>query len=188
MIPSLEAVRAIDRWREDAVVVSTTTALKEWSAVSRRRDLDMDLSDCMDKAPSVGLGIALAQPHRKVLVLDCDISLRTNLGSLVTIGNEAPKNLVHFLFEDGSYADGSGGPILTLDHINFKGLAEAGGYGRSYQFDNLEEFVIDLEEVLGASGPTFVVLKVVHDTAVPGYPSRTMAQSLRAVKGALERE
>jgi thiamine pyrophosphate-dependent acetolactate synthase large subunit-like protein len=187
LIPFLEAVKAISAWREDAVVVSATAALRGWSAVSQCRELDLDISDCMDKAISVGLGIALAQPRRKVLVLDSDSLLRTNLGSLVTVGSAATENLVHFLFEDGSYISTGGQPIPGLDRIDFKAFAESGGYPRTYQFDSLEELVIGIQDVLEGAGPTFVSLKVVQDGDVPGYPDRTMGESLKEVKEALER-
>ena len=72
MIPSKEAARAISFHRQDALVVSTSAALRDWNQVSERRELDIDLTDCMDRAPAVGLGLSLAQPERKVLVLDCD--------------------------------------------------------------------------------------------------------------------
>ena len=97
-----EAAKAVNYHRRDALVVSTSAALREWSRVSERRELDLDLMDCMDRAPAVGLGLALAQPTGKVLVLDCDATLRTNLGGLATIGESGPDNLVHFVFDDAS--------------------------------------------------------------------------------------
>ena len=57
MIPAKEALQAISNRRGDAVAVATTTPLRLWGALSQRRDLDADLSDCMDKASSVGLGV-----------------------------------------------------------------------------------------------------------------------------------
>ena len=168
-------------------MVSTTAALRAWSEVSSCRELDVDVSDCMDKASSVGLGIALARPHRKVLVLDCDSVLRTNLSSLITIGSTGPKNLVHILLEDNSYISTDGLPIPGLDKINFRAIAEEGGYPWSHQFDDLEAFVISFQDVLDGDGPTFVTLKVVHDRELPNYPERTMGESLRAVKEALVR-
>ncbi|GIT42951.1 MAG: hypothetical protein Ct9H300mP11_08870 [Chloroflexota bacterium] len=93
VIPAMEATKAVNFHRNDALVVSTSSALRDWSQVSERRDLDVDISDCMDRAPAVGLGLALAQPEGKVLVLDFDSTLRTNLGGLATIGESNPKNL-----------------------------------------------------------------------------------------------
>jgi phosphonopyruvate decarboxylase len=181
-------MRAIGRWRDDAVVVSTTAALREWSAVSRRRELDLDLSDCMDKAASVGLGIALAQSHRRVLVLDCDSVLRANLPALITVGNAAPANLVHILFEDASHLPTEGRPIPGMDRIDYVAHARGCGYSRAYQFGDLEELVVGLQEVMSGAGPTFVSLKVVHDREVPGYPANTLAESARTVRESLARE
>ena len=58
----------------------------------------------MGSASSIGLGIALAQPNKKVIVMDGDGSLLMQLGSLVTIAGAAPENLYHFVFENGVYA------------------------------------------------------------------------------------
>ena len=140
----------------------------------------------MDKASSFGLGLALARPDRRVLVLDCDSVLRMNLGSLITIGAAAPRNMVHVLFEDANHLATNGLPIRGLDRINFRALAEDGGYHRTFEFDSLEDLVLGLEEVLEGPGPTFLSLKVVHDWDLPGYPDRSMRESFEAVKGTLE--
>ena len=100
MIPSREVARAINYHRRESLVVSTSAALRDWHQVSDRRDLDIDLTDCMDRAPAVGLGLSIAQPNRRILVLDCDATLRTDLASLATIGEAAPGNFVHFVLED----------------------------------------------------------------------------------------
>ena len=57
----------------------------------------------MGGASSLGLGMALARPDRRVLVLDGDGSLLMQLGSLATVAGAAPRNLVHFLFKNGVY-------------------------------------------------------------------------------------
>ena len=182
MIPSMEATKAVNFHRKDALVVSTSSALREWSQVSERRDLDIDLSDCMDKAPAVGLGLALARPEGKVLVLDCDSTLRTNLGGLATIGECNPENLVHFVFDDVSRASTSGVSIRENENIDFVKIAQSSGYAKTYEFDKLEEFLIGLEEVMRQTGPVFVRVKVFRDEDPPAYPERTMAQGWAEVK------
>ena len=57
----------------------------------------------MGGASSLGLGLALARPDRRVIVFDGDGSLLMQLGSLATIAGAAPRNLVHFLFKNGVY-------------------------------------------------------------------------------------
>lgn len=185
VIPSMEATKAISFHRKDALVVATSAALREWSLVSQRRDLDIDLMDCMDRAPAVGLGLSLAQPHRKVLVLDCDATLRTDLGSLATIGESKPENLVHFVFDDMTHLSTDGLPILGLDNVNFLAMAEGSGYSKTYQFDTLEELFIGLESVMEQPGPAFVLIKVVRDTELPAFPNRTMAEGWSTVRKTL---
>ena len=185
MIPSMEAAKAIDFHRKDALVVSTSAALRDWSKVSQRRDLDVDLADCMDRAPAVGLGLSLAQPNRKVLVLDCDATLRTDLAGLATIGESRPENLVHFVFEDAAYTSTDGIPIRGLDRLDFVSMAQGSGYAQTYQFDSLEEFLIGLEEVMVQIGPTFVLVKVVRQADPPPFPQRTMAEGWAQVRETL---
>lgn len=185
MIPSTEAARAISFHRQDALVVSTSSALRDWNQVSQRRDLDIDLTDCMDRAPGVGLGLSLAQPGRKVLVLDCDATLRTDLGSLATIGESRPENLVHFVFDDASHVSTDGIPVDGLDNVNFASMAQGAGYTRTFQFDNPEELFIGLEEVMREIGPVFVVVKVLHDQDLLPFPQRSMADGWAQVRETL---
>jgi len=178
----MEATKAVNFHRKDALVVSTSFALREWSQVSERRDLDIDLSDCMDRAPAVGLGLALAQPEGKVLVLDCDSTLRTNLGGLATIGESNPENLVHFVFDDVSSVSTSGLPIKELDNLDLVQIARSSGYAKTYEFDKLEEFLIGLEEVMRQTGPVFVRVKVFRDGDPLPFPERTMAEGWAEVR------
>ena len=182
MIPSMEATKAVNFHRKDALVISTSFALREWSQVSERRDLDVDLSDCMDRAPAVGLGLALAQPEGKVLVLDCDSTLRTNLGGLATIGESNPENLVHFVFDDVSSSSTSGVRIKEMDNLDLAQIALSSGYAKTYEFDKLEEFLIGIEEVMRQTGPVFVRVKVFRDGIQLPFPERTMAEGWAEVR------
>jgi len=185
VIPSMEATKAVNFHRKDALVVSTSFALREWSQVSERRDLDVDLSDCMDRAPAVGLGLALAQPEGKVLVLDCDSTLRTNLGGLATIGESNPENLVHFVFDDVSSSSTSGVRIKEMDNLDLAQIALSSGYAKTYEFDKLEEFLIGLEEVMRQTGPVFVRVKVFRDGIQLPFPERSMAEGWAEVRDLL---
>ncbi|MEC9014331.1 MAG: thiamine pyrophosphate-dependent enzyme [Chloroflexota bacterium] len=178
----MEATKAVNFHRNNALVVSTSSALRDWSQVSERRDLDVDISDCMDRAPAVGLGLALAQPESKVLVLDCDSTLRTNLGGLATIGESNPQNLVHFVFDDASSTSTSGIPIKEMDRLDLAQIANSSGYAKVYEFDKLEELLIGLEEIMRQTGPVFVRVKVFRTGEPNPYPDRSMAQSWAVVR------
>ena len=181
-IPYGEAARAVNYHRGDALVVSTSSALREWSRVSQRRDLDLDLMDCMDRAPAVGLGLALAQPQRKVLALDCDATLRTNLGGLATIGESRPSNLVHFVFDDVTRPSTSGLPIKEVARLDLAQMALSSGYAKAYHFDRLEELLIGLEEAMAQEGPVFVLVSVYREGDAPAFPNRRMADGWAQVR------
>ncbi len=185
MIQSREVARAINYHREDALVVSTSAALREWHHVSERRDLDIDLTDCMDRAPAVGLGLSMAQPGRRVLVLDCDATLRTDLAGLATIGEVGPKNLVHFVFEDATHSSTDGVPIAGLDRIDFEGMARSAGYAHACRFDDLEEFLIGMEEIMRRPGPVLVAVRVAPDGEQSPFPERLMADGWAEVRRTL---
>ncbi len=185
MIPSQEVARAINYHRQDALVVSTSAALREWHQVSERRDLDVDLTDCMDRAPAVGLGLSLAQPGRRILVLDCDATLRTDLAGLATIGEVAPENLVHFVLEDADHTSTQGMPITGLDRIDFLGMAQSSGYAHACRFDDLEELLIGMEDIMRRPGPVLVAVKVITGPEPSPFPQRSMADGWAQVRGTL---
>lgn len=169
MISSLDAVKAINDVRGDAVVVGTMTPNRYWDSVSERRDLDLPIFGGMGKASSVALGIALAKPHRKVLCLDGDGGLMMNLGTLITIAGAAPQNLVHFVFEDGVYFTTGGQPIPGSQKIDFEGMAADAGFAESFSFDDLEDLVGELPSIMEMEGPVFVRLEVSHPPEPPPF-------------------
>ena len=87
------------------------TPNRYWESVSSNKDLDLPIFGAMGKASSVALGLALARPDKRIVVLDGDGGLLMNLGSLVTIADQEPDNLVHFVFEDGMYFTTGGQPV-----------------------------------------------------------------------------
>src|SRR5918997_4910563 len=123
MIVGRRAVELIAQHRTDEVVVTTMSSARAWPGLSRRPDLDLPVMGCMGKASSIGLGIALGRPDRRVIVLDGDGSLLMNLGSLVTIAGMAPRNLVHFVLEGRTYDTSGGQPTPGVGGTDLAGLA-----------------------------------------------------------------
>ena len=72
MIPAFDAVKAIHGLRGEAVVVGTMTPNRYWELISERPELDLPIFGGMGKASSVALGVAMARPDRRVVVLDGD--------------------------------------------------------------------------------------------------------------------
>ena len=136
----------------------------------------------------MALGVALAQPHEKVILLDSEGSLLMNLGSLATPADQAPKNLYHFLLDNESYATTGGQPVPSANSIDYAGLAKDAGYSAAYSFDDLEDFASSLQEILDQQGPVFVALKIVTEIEnVPiglreAIPSRSTDEVIRDLR------
>src|SRR5260370_27057669 len=111
----------------------------------------------MGIASSHGLGLALGRPHQRVIVLDGDGSLLMNLGTLVTIGAAAQKNLIHFVCRNGTYEANGSHPIPNAA-VDFNGLARAADYRVLYEFSVLTDFAAQIPEVLRQEGPVFATL------------------------------
>ena len=168
MIPSFEAIKAINRERGDAIVVTTMTPTRYWETVSDKPELDLPIFGGMGKASSVALGVALARPDKRVVVLDGDGGLLMNLGTLVTIAAQEPENLVHIVFEDGVYATTGSQPVPGAGKFKLAAMARDAGIEESYEFDDLEDFSSELPDIVRKKGPVFVCLKVNHPDGVPG--------------------
>ena len=180
-----DAIRIIGEQRTDQVVVTTMSTVKEWPAVSQREELDLPLIGCMGKASSLGLGVALGAPDRQVLVLDGEGSLLMNLGALVTIAAQAPKNLIHFVFDNSAYDTSGGQPTPGAGKVDFAGLALEAGYHAAYEFDELDEFRRKLPSILKEEGPVLVSLKVEKGWATSPFPSRKTPEAMQEVGAAL---
>jgi hypothetical protein len=109
-----DCLRAIAPRFGDALVVTNIGAVRhEWQAL-RPHHGNFHLQN-LGLTSSMALGLALALPHRKVVAFDGDGSLLLNLGSLATIANQHPKNLIHIVFDNECYESshgdgGTGGP------------------------------------------------------------------------------
>lgn len=158
--------------RNDEVVVTTMGAAREWMALgSHPLDL-VYVPSSMGQATSLGLGIALARPDRRVIVCNGDGSMLMNLGSLVTITAAGPANLVVILFDNGVYeVTGAqptpGAPAARVggDRVDFAALAQASGFRSLFRFSDDVRWREEARAVLDSTGPTLAVLDV---APVPG--------------------
>ena len=154
-----EMLKVLARHRTDEIVVAVYKAAQDWIHIAPS-DLNYTFTGAMGQGSSHALGLALGRPDKRVVVLDGDGSLLMNLGTLVTIANAAPKNLVHCVCENGTYETNGAVPIPTHSGFTFTGLAREAGYAKTYTFDDLEDWDRNLDKLLKEDGPILVDLKV----------------------------
>ena len=161
-----ECLRVLARYHTDQIVVATYQAAFEWMVI-KPNPLNYLSIGAMGQASSHALGLALGRPDKRIIVLDGDGSLLMNLGSLVTIAEVAPSNLLHFVCENGTYEANGGHPIPGAGKLSFTGLAAAAGYRGSYEFDDLSDFDANVGRILEEVGPVLIDLKVEPGESYP---------------------
>jgi len=118
------------------------------------------LEHAMGLASSMGLGVALAQPDRPVVVIDGDGSVLMNLGSLTTLARYAPPNLTHIVFDNESLLSVGGFPTATSTGSDLAAIARAAGIARTRMVDQLDEFTTAAREDLASGEVSCLVAKV----------------------------
>ncbi len=183
MMKPEDVLRALAEHRGEAVVVPTMTTVPAWRQIAPD-DLSVACVGFMGGASSLGLGIALARPERRVIVLDGDGSLLMQLGSLATVAGAGPRNFTHLLFKNGVYHTSGSQMIPAGERIDFALIAKGAGYPSVQSIDDLEEFRIRLPELLAEDGPILVELhtgeaELTPMTAPGGKPFHQQVEALR---------
>jgi sulfopyruvate decarboxylase subunit beta len=151
----------------DEIVVTNLGYAAAWWLKLKPRDANFYLHDSMGMASSVGLGIALALPQKKVIVLDGDGGLLLNLGTLVTIAEKNPPNLVHLLFDNRCYESSGGQCLVNVDKTDFVALAKGAGIRNAMEVDSLPLFRETIEFALKERELTFLSARIEPEGAPP---------------------
>ena len=114
----------------------------------------------MGGAAGLGLGLALAQPRRKVIVVDGDSSLLMELGGLATVASQRPPNLLHCVIHNGTQFTGLDNMPITTRDFQFAKVASECGYVHAERISDGAAWAKRLPELLAMNGPIFVELMV----------------------------
>jgi sulfopyruvate decarboxylase subunit beta len=148
-----------DELRDCAVVTIMGAVAAELYSLGHRPNF-FYLEHAMGLASSMGLGIALTQPERRVVVIDGDGSVLMNLGGLTTLARYAPPNLTHLIFDNESLLSVGGFPTATATGSDLAGLARAAGIAGARTVADLEQFTETARAAIAAEALTCVVAKV----------------------------
>jgi thiamine pyrophosphate-dependent acetolactate synthase large subunit-like protein len=160
MMHTAELLKIFAEHRGDAIVVPGRGG-RHWVRLSTHETLDVPLGDpAMGGHAGFALGLALAQPNRRVVLFDSEGDILMSLGMLATIAEQAPANFYHFLLDNECYATTGGQPVPNAKTVAYDVLARGAGYPRAFAFTELEEFSRTLPGILAQPGPVFVALKV----------------------------
>jgi len=193
MMKILSACGVIEHARNDAILVATMGAMGAMDKLGAEQPRVSSVP-FMGGAPGLGLGLALARPDKKVIVVDGDASLLMQLGNLVTVAANRPTNLYHFVICNGTQFSGmSNLPVPGNGHVDFCSMAIAAGYREAHSFNQEDSFTDAIDSILASVGPHFVALHVEPDppqfsAATPqqdwmDFHFKRMHQEARAISG-----
>tara|TARA_B110000438_G_scaffold45722_1_gene45843 strand:- start:371 stop:919 length:549 start_codon:yes stop_codon:yes gene_type:complete len=155
--------------RKEAVQIVAKNAGKN-PIISANGFMSRDLFEVNDKesnfymigsmglASSIGLGIALKNPKKRIFIFDGDGNILMNLGSLVTIGSLKPKNLIHVVFDNNSH-ESTGKQPTNSSKINLEKIAKNTNY-KIFIIKSKSKLILVLDEIKKLSGPIFLLIKI----------------------------
>jgi len=145
--------------------------IKEQPIIAANGFISRDLFNVKDKntnfymigsmglASSIGLGVALKRPKKKIFVFDGDGNILMNLGSLTTIGSLKPKNLIHVVF-DNSVHESTGSQPTNTNFVSIEKIAKACNYNHTFTVSTENSFEKILQKIKKLKGPIMIVVKI----------------------------
>ena len=190
MMHTTDVLKLFQQHRGDAIVIPGRGG-RHWVGMSETA-FDLPLGDpAMGGHAGFGLGLALAQPGRKVVLFDSEGDLLMSLGMLATIAEQAPANFYHLMLDNECYATTGGQPVPNAKQVDYAAMARGAGYPRALGFNDIDVLRRELPGILHQPGPVFVALKVlpeVENTPIGGrvrWRKRTADRVVQELRGML---
>ncbi|MEQ8195826.1 MAG: thiamine pyrophosphate-dependent enzyme [Rhodospirillales bacterium] len=155
--------RIIGDHDEYLVVTGLGGAGYDCTAARGDHDLNFCLHGAMGGAPIVALGMALAQPGRRVITVLGDGDMLMGLGSLATIMTKRPKNLAVVVLDNGHYVE-TGNQLTASGYgVDLAGMAKAAGFPVAFDLAEPGEAAEKVRQIQEAPGPVFACVKIAGD-------------------------
>jgi thiamine pyrophosphate-dependent acetolactate synthase large subunit-like protein len=153
-------------WRGELVVCSLGTTGDRWWTTTRSHE-SFYVNAAMGFAASFALGLALACPDQRVLMLDSDGALAMNLGGLLTEAATQPANLVHVVLNNRSYGCLNSAPLVNAERTDYAGVARATGIANVHSVSSAAELTEALRG--SATNHAFIVAEVEKEAERSGF-------------------
>jgi phosphonopyruvate decarboxylase len=172
--------------RDDTAVLATTGMCGRELFTIEDSPHNLYMVGSMGCVSSIGLGIAIAKPNKKVIALDGDGALLMRMGNLATNAYCRPDNLLHVLLDNETH-DSTGGQATASSNMDWAAIASAAGYPAVIQASSLPGFEAAVVEWIRNPRLTFLYLPVAKGSISPlGRPTITPAQVARRLEAFLK--
>jgi len=171
--------------RAGALSVATMQAVPVWHERAGDVPLHMDMLGCMGSASSLGLGLALGQPRKPVVVVDGDGSLMMQLASLVTIGHARARNLVLAVMCNSTYETSGNQAVPGGETADLVALARAAGFPVARRIGETAMLRRDIDGLIASTGPILLAIDIDREEPATAWPQLSMKQQFQDVRAAL---
>jgi thiamine pyrophosphate-dependent acetolactate synthase large subunit-like protein len=183
-----DALEIVAPHLRDQVCIHSNGYLSRAAFGVRDTDACFYMIGSMGLASSIGLGIALAQPERGVVVFEGDGNVLMNLGTLARVASAAPANFVQLCFDNRAHASTGAQPTIS-DQVRLDEMARAAGYRRVERVETAADLAREIPAVLAEPGPSFLLVRIELGPDGPPGPRIThtpaeMTARLRRALGA----
>ena len=168
----------------DSPVVSANGFISRDVFTAKDKKTNFYMIGSMGLASSIGLGIALTIPRKKIFVFDGDGNILMNLGSLVTIGSLQPKNLIHIIF-DNKIHESTGGQPTQSNKINISKIAKNTNY-TIFSVKTKKSLENILKKIQKLKGPILIQISITkskeRSSRVEITPKKIKTRFMNAIK------
>jgi thiamine pyrophosphate-dependent acetolactate synthase large subunit-like protein len=154
------AVAQILKQRGEALLITGLGSSCWDAAAAGDSEKNFYVWGAMGGASMIGLGLAIAQPMRRVLVITGDGELLMGLGALATIAVQRPENLSIIVMDNERYGETGMQPTHTHFGVDLAGMAASAGFPLTATIESSEALAESIATIYRASGPIFLNLKV----------------------------
>ena len=170
---------------KDCIVSTTGMISRELfeyrAAINQGHERDFMTVGSMGHASQIALGIAIAQPHRRIWCFDGDGAIIMHMGSMAIVASKKPKNYIHVVFNNGAHDSVGGQPTVGLN-IDLPRIARAVGYKHTYSVSTKGDLTDVLKELKIQDGLSLLEIKVKKGNRIDlGRPTTTPIQNKEAL-------
>lgn len=171
--------------RQDEVIITCMSTAKPWEKLSDTEFDFASVDSAMGHAADLALGIAIAQPEKRVITLNGDGSMLMCLGTFVTIAQRPCSNYAMVIFENGTYEVTGNQSVPGSTIVDYETIAKASGIEKTYTVDSESDFESRLSQVFEQPGPVVFIWKVEPGSEpVPNF-KKTLAERVERLRKAL---
>ena len=171
-----DAIKIASDMIDDSPIISANGYISRDLFEANDKDTNFYMIGSMGLSSSIGLGVALKNPRKKVYVFDGDGNILMNLGSLTTIGKLKPKNLIHLVFDNQSHESTGGQPSNTRN-IDLYKIAKSSNY-KAFKTNSKMGLEKILRKIKNIDGPIMILIKITKG----GKPSKRIIHSPVTIK------